>query len=105
MRANNGHFAAQYGRMGGMPRFSVKDLLRATALISLGAGLWSLPVYFPDAEVWKGEVGSDEFWMAILGGAGFIGAGVFTPFKRPWLGAALAVFALIVFTTVIMQSQ
>ena len=77
-----------------MPRFTVKDLLRATTLIAIGAGLLNLPVQFPEAEIWTGEMGSREFWLTVCAGAALIGAGVFTPFGRPWLGGMLGFFAI-----------
>jgi hypothetical protein len=79
-----------------MPRFSIKDLLLATTLIAIGAGLiywaYSHPTMsrYSDAPNWPLFLG----WM---GGGAFIGAGVFTPFKKPWIGAlvGLAVQILI----------
>jgi hypothetical protein len=55
----------------------LSPFLIPAVLISIGAGLWSLPtVVVPDSHVWKGEAGSAEFWMVILGGAALIGSGI-----------------------------
>jgi|tagenome__1003787_1003787.scaffolds.fasta_scaffold20490834_1 hypothetical protein len=73
-----------------MPRFSIKDLLIATTLISVGLGLLYFVYqhrYTPDDEAW--ELG------AYLGGGALIGAGAMTPFKRPLRGAIIAVVLML----------
>jgi hypothetical protein len=67
-----------------MPRFSLKDLLIGTALLSAGVvsivGIWRLPTDI-SLEAW----GEAIAWLWYGGGA-LIGAALFTPFKRPWSG-------------------
>lgn len=60
-------------------RFSIRDLLVATALIAVGmAGL---------AYIFGGpETGPFPIWLWFFSGA-CIGAGALTPFKRPIVGA------------------
>jgi hypothetical protein len=76
--------------MGGMPRFTLKDLLIATALIS--ARLSTLYCIF--ALDWESPQlrHSPPKVPWLLGGA-MIGAGALTPFRRPGLGVIL-VFAV-----------
>jgi hypothetical protein len=78
-----------------MPRFTIKDLLVATTLIAVGAGALAF-LFRNDEEIFhrSGMSGVLLWW---LGGGACIGAGVFTPFKRPWTGvlAAFMIQALI----------
>jgi hypothetical protein len=71
-----------------MPRFTVKDLLIAITLIAIGAGAWAFLFHNVDElERLHGP------WLAPLlwfGGGPCIGAGLFTPFKRPWTGVITA---------------
>jgi hypothetical protein len=85
-----------------MPRFPIIDLLIATTLIAIGIGmLWFL--YHNRAAL---SAGRGPFWEIFLfwfGGGVFVGAGVFTPFKRQWIGAFVAVgvqFLLVLVATV-----
>ena len=73
-----------------MPQFSIKSLLIATTLVSLGMGLLYFAYqhrYTPDDEAW--ELG------AFFGGGALIGAGAMTPFKRPLRGAIIAVVLML----------
>ena len=70
-----------------MPRFTIKDLLKATTLIAIGAGIWAC--LFRGAYA-NNRIGVDKIMLWIVGGA-FISAGIFTPFKRPWEGAIVAI--------------
>jgi hypothetical protein len=78
-----------------MPRFSLKDLLITTALC--GAGLVSmrgatrLPKSSPDNDVWV-----SVFALLWFGGSALIGAGLLTPFKKMWFGAAVGLVAQVV---------
>jgi hypothetical protein len=79
-----------------MPRFTVKDLLIATALVAAGAGMIGLLHHgrlLPDnvefASAWATAI------LLWFGGGALIGAGLFLPFKRPWTGV---VFALVIQT-------
>jgi hypothetical protein len=76
-----------------MPRFSLKDLLIGTALLAGGicsvCGISRLPT----------ELSLQGYIAAAMllwvGGGALIGAGLLTPFKRPWLGAALGLLVQI----------
>jgi hypothetical protein len=74
-----------------MPRFSLKDLLIGTALLAAGdtaiCGIGRLP---NDMSLGSGYQAITLLWF---GGGTLIGAGLFIPFKRPWLGAALGLLA------------
>jgi hypothetical protein len=72
-----------------MPRFTVKDLLIATTLIAVGAGM--LAFVFQNGEEIKRGYGAGVFAVLWFGGGAFVGAGIFTPFKRPWMGAIIGV--------------
>jgi hypothetical protein len=66
--------------MGGMARFSSKDFLVATTLCAAGVG-----AYYLDAVSEKQlPVLSLALWFAI---GPLIGAGIFAPFKRPWISS------------------
>jgi hypothetical protein len=66
-----------------MPRFTIRDLLVATTLIAVGAGMIAFLFRGRDASNELGDWSTLFFWY---GGGAFIGAGIFTPFKRPWTG-------------------
>ena len=73
-----------------MPRFSIKNLLVATALIAVGCGMmWTaihLPkVYFPD-DVARNMSEKVFLWF---GGGGLIGAGIGTPLGNWYIGRSL----------------
>lgn len=75
-----------------MPRFTLKEMLLATTLIAIGAGLIAILFRYGAGIVEGG--GSGGFAVALvlwLGGGALIGAGLFTPFKRPWTGVCVAV--------------
>jgi hypothetical protein len=86
-----------------MPRFTIRDLLLATTLVAVGVGLIVFPLHFHQLV--------DEEWslpLFFFGGGAFIGAGIFTPFKRPWTGVIVAVvlqilFALVVFIAIVRR--
>ena len=70
-----------------MTRFSLKNLLLATTLVSDGMGL----IYFANQHP---NLNGDETWELIIGwfgGGAFVGAALTTPFKRPWTGAIIVV--------------
>jgi hypothetical protein len=75
------------------PRFSVKDLLLATTLIAAGSAMLYQVLNY-DPRIRKLPVGLD--YMLAYGGAAVIGAGIFTPFKRPLIGAIAGIIALVV---------
>jgi hypothetical protein len=73
-----------------MPRFSIKDLMIATTLIAVGMGL----IYFAYQAVQHpgfSDYKALQFSVGVFGGTAIIGAGILTPFKRPWTGALVAV--------------
>jgi hypothetical protein len=67
-----------------MPRFTIRDLLVATALIAVGAGMIVFLFRGREASHQLGDWPTLFFWC---GSGAFVGAGIFTPFKRPWTGA------------------
>jgi hypothetical protein len=78
-----------------MPRFKVKDLLIATALIAIGLGMWALLFRSWEGLFDEGMGGVLDILLLWFGGGACIGAGLFTPFKRPWTGVIGAFFAQI----------
>lgn len=75
-----------------MPRFSIKDLILATTLISLGMGwLYIVFVNVPD-------VGIAIQVLVLAAGFALFGAGLLAPLKKKLLGAKIgAAFILLVF--------
>ena len=69
-----------------MPRFTVRDLLIATTLVAIGAGALGLMYRIWEALAEAGFVTVPILLLLWFGGGAFIGAGLFTPFKRPWTG-------------------
>jgi hypothetical protein len=70
-----------------MPMFSIKDLLIATLLISLGAGmLWTA---FNPPGYMGNEAHTATIVLLYFAGGIIAGAGVLKPFRRAGLGAAL----------------
>ena len=77
-----------------MPQFTLKEMLLATTLIAVGVGAMAFLYHSADAP--RGLGNSAQVGLAVLlwfGGGALVGAGLFTPFKRPWTGASVA-FAL-----------
>jgi hypothetical protein len=73
-----------------MPRFSSKDLMITTTLIAVGMLLIyvAYQAYLhPDFS----DYAALRFSGGVFGGTALIGAGMLTPFKRPWTGAIVAV--------------
>ena len=73
-----------------MPRFTIKDLLIATTLIAVGATMiWMIF----NLTIARHDPVSRFYTLYTLwaGGGAFTGAGILTPFKRPWLGAGCGV--------------
>lgn len=66
-----------------MSRFSIKDLLVATALIAAGLGGLAYLAGYEDWSSWQLAL-----WLAT---GPVIGCGLLFPFRRPWLGLALGV--------------
>jgi hypothetical protein len=82
--------ASKRFKLNGMPRFTIKDLLIATTLVAVGAGLIAFWMRTPelDTESWLFLPALVVCWY---GGGAFIGAGLFIPFKRPLTGVFIAV--------------
>lgn len=76
-----------------MPRFTIKDLLLATTLIAIGAGMLA-PIFLDTV---PRRISSWGIWGVFLwfliwfGGGGLIGAGLFTPFRKVRIGVAIGV--------------
>jgi hypothetical protein len=81
-----------------MPRFTVKDLLIATTLIAVGAGMLAFLI---NGGLGTNSVGSAIAWaeafLLWFGGSACIGAGLLSPFKRRWTGAVLAIVIQMLF--------
>ena len=75
-----------------MPRFTVKRLLLATTLVCIGVGMIAC---LEHSRLRLNNVDSLANWAAVLflwfGGGASIGAGLLTPFQRPWIGAVMGV--------------
>ena len=85
-----------------MPEFSLKHFLLSVALIALGVGLvWVVlrPQRFEDWE----PSGYLAATMWIVGGS-LIGAGVMTPYKHPYIGAACGLVVQVVLMMIILES-
>ena len=76
-----------------MPRFTIKDLLIATTLIAFGAGLIAWTIRYMDTA--KVEQPQPIVLINFFACPALIGAGLFTLFKRPWLGALVGVLLTI----------
>ena len=75
-----------------MKQFSLRRLFVAITLVAIGCG----EVAFLRA--FSGPPPLDSFqWLAVLTCGPIIGAGLFTPFKRPMLGAFLGLLGFIAF--------
>ncbi len=70
-----------------MPKFSIKDLLIATAIVATGTALISSIFRFPTVFL-EPSPGAAFVFCWYVGGM-LIGAGLFWPFRRPWMGIAL----------------
>jgi hypothetical protein len=74
-----------------MPRFSLKRLFASITLIAIGVAM--IAAVFQHREIF-------EWYTALLfvvAGGGTIGAGLFNPFRRPWLGVAIGILAVLAF--------
>jgi hypothetical protein len=80
-----------------MPRFTIKDLLVATALVAIGAGMIGFQYQNGLAIFTWGGMGVCLFLWC--GGGVLIGAGLLKPFKRTWTGVitGLVIQTLLVF--------
>ena len=71
-----------------MPRFTVKEMLLATTLFAVGAGLLAF-LYQNSEDVFQNG-GMKGILLLWYGGGACTGAGLLTPFKRPWTGVITA---------------
>ena len=81
---------AGYGKLLVMPKFTTKDLLSSTALVSLGCGLLWMIFNRPEF------IGGDYIFGLLFAwpcAFAIIGAGLLLPVGRPWLGAGLGLLA------------
>ncbi len=85
----------------GLPRFSLKDLLLSATLIAGGLSL--LVVFFHAWPFVFDDLGEAAFWCWYGGGV-LIMAGLFAPFRRPLIGAAvgLGIQLLLAFVSKVM---
>jgi hypothetical protein len=86
-------FSATYGKLFAMPKFRTKDLLVASALTAIGLGLIGGNILYQEAS--KVEQPTPFTLFCWLVGPPLIGAGLLTPFKHPWIGAALVIALMI----------
>jgi hypothetical protein len=83
-----------------MPRFTVKDLLIATALVALGAGTLAFlfqigkPLQLVAPPVFAG------LWLC---GGACVGAGIFTPFKLPTMGGVIGFVIQVLILAILMR--
>jgi hypothetical protein len=73
-----------------MPRFTIKDLLITTTLIAIGVGI--LTFLFRNVVLMEQLFGDNAVVAAIvlwLVSGAMISAGLFVPFRHPWMGAAI----------------
>ena len=90
----------------GMPRFLLRDLLLATALISLGMGAFYMLNYEPPFRdprrlAWVKIVAP----ALVFSGTAFIGAGVFAPFKKKLLGGFLGLLIPAILVAIFIASS
>jgi hypothetical protein len=89
-----------------MPKFSIKELLLATTLIAVGSGMVSLVFMLTNVPKVGEHLEEYAAFTSWFGGGAMIGAGILTPFKRPWLGAVIGlVVQLIIRVTSSSQPQ
>jgi hypothetical protein len=79
------------GRMGGMPRFTLKDAILATTLVAFGATMAYWSINWPNRTE-AGWHGVTAFYLWCAAGAA-IGAGMLWPFKKSSLGAVIGLVA------------
>jgi hypothetical protein len=88
-----------------MPKFSIKHLMIATSLISVGCYLLWYAFAHPTL-----HVGASTDWLMVLawlGGGAFIMAGLFAPFRRARIGfcVGLAIQFLLPFAVSVCHLQ
>jgi hypothetical protein len=74
-----------------MPRFSIKDLMLATAMVAIGTGLVAYVLRYMPESVGSITDVSGLFFPSWIAGGTLIGAGMMTPFKRPWTGVIIGI--------------
>jgi uncharacterized membrane protein YczE len=74
-----------------MPRFTIKDMLLAMTLIAVGAGMLTFLDRNRERTFGQSAIGAIGILLMWYGSGACVGAGLFTPFKRPWLGVLIAV--------------
>lgn len=78
-----------------MPRFRVNDLLIATTLVATGLGMLVFVATSRLGEEYPSYLRPGGAYF-VLGALGLIGAGLGTPFHRPFIGALVVmVFSII----------
>lgn len=82
-----------------MPRFTVKDLLIATTLVAIGAGMISFACSIEPGTRENGLI--PVLMFCFFGGLALIGAGLGTPFHRPWTGAIAFVIVTVILAILI----
>jgi hypothetical protein len=82
-----------------MPRFTVKDLLLATTLAAIGAGLIASLFHGFDKLQEFGVGGGVVALLLWFGGGALIGADLFTPFKRITTGAIVGLATQVVISS------
>lgn len=78
-----------------MPRFTVKDLLIATTLVAIGLAMIGHALAYPS--LLRVEVDP-----RMIIGLGLIGAGLSTPFHRPWICLAILLFSVFLVAVIVV---
>lgn len=74
--------------MDAMPKFSIKDLLIATAVIAVGLGI-AMSVFTFEGQYHGRTYIPISLWLA---GGTLVGIGLAWPFQRPWFWAFAVLF-------------
>jgi hypothetical protein len=73
-----------------LPQFNTRELFLSSGLIGVGLGAPLLAYRI------GGSHPTTAFWIALAVAPAFVGAGIFTPFRRPAMGAIIVPVACLV---------
>jgi hypothetical protein len=80
-----------------MPQFTTKHMFQAVTQIASGILLLLLARDL----IFYGLIGFILAYISWLVGGALIGAGLLTPFRKPWLGAGMGVIALFIWLEIL----